>query len=313
VITAGHSYAASRLASRYSFLGYLGDVTGGLTSVRSASALLEQAENNWPAMQERLTNMRDKIVKRNGMIINLSGDEKVLPAVMPAVNTFAGSMKKEETVTKTIVESWSNSKLRPIENEGFAVPSQVNYVVKGGQLYQPGEKVSGMTSVVSRYLSLGYLWDNVRVMGGAYGGFARFGAGSGRMVYMSYRDPNVEKTLDIYDKAPEFLLKDEVSEDSILSGIIGAIGDLDGPMSPDQKGYSSMVEYLSGETQADRQQWRDQVLSCTPQDFKEFGEKLEKVSKDGSVCVVGSEGALEGANKEGAKLKIEPAFSMPKQ
>merc|ERR1719271_2056504 len=97
--------------------------------------------------------------------------------------------------------------LLPMENEGFAVPSQVNYVVKGGQVYNPGEQVSGSASVVSRYLSLHYLWDNVRVMGGAYGGFARFSHTTGRLNYLSYRDPNLQKTLDIYDKAPQSLLE----------------------------------------------------------------------------------------------------------
>jgi hypothetical protein len=311
VISSGQSYAASRLAARYSFMGYLGEVTGGITSLRRAGALLEEAEKDWPAMYKRLTSMRDKIVKQSGMIVNLVGDEKVLAAVKPAVDTFVGGFKKEAPATKTLAEGFSKSMLLPREDEGFSVPSQVNYVVKGGQMYEPGEKVSGSTSVVSRYLSLHYLWDNVRVMGGAYGGFARFSQASGRLVYMSYRDPNLQKTLDIYDKAPESLLSHPVSEEDILQGVIGAIGDLDGPMAPDQKGYASMAQYLSGETQAERQQWRDQVLSCTPEDFSNFGERLKKVSEDGSVCVVGSESALEEANKaraDGSQLKVESAF-----
>ena len=109
------------------------------------------------------------------------------------------------------------------------MPSQVNYVVKGGPILSPGEHVSGSSSVVSRFLSLHYLWDNVRVMGGAYGGFARFSETSGRFVYMSYRDPNLKATLDIYDKAPDALLGTHITNDDILQGVIGAIGDLDSP------------------------------------------------------------------------------------
>jgi len=279
--------------------------------VSAAGGLLEQAEKDWPTMFKRLTTMRDKIVKQNGMVVNLSGDEKVLPAVMPAVDTFVGSMKKDEAVTKTLHDTFSESMFLPMENEGFTVPSQVNYVVKGGPMYKPGDKVSGATSVVTRSLSLQYLWDNVRVMGGAYGGFARFSDTSGRMVFMSYRDPNLQKTLDIYDKAPEALLDHSPSKEDILQDIIGTVADLDKPMAPDSKGYASMVEFLSGESAADRQAYRDGVLNSSAQDYADFGERLKKVSKDGSICVVGSDAAMEEANKErpeGDKLKVGPAF-----
>merc|ERR1719159_1532866 len=100
---------------------------------------------------------------------------------------------------------------------------------------------------------------------------------------MSYRDPNLQKTLNIYDKAPEALLNHEVSQQDVMQGIIGAVSDLDSPMSPDQKGYESMVDYLSGESNADRQQWRDAVLSCSAKDFVDYGERLKKVAADGSA------------------------------
>ena len=119
-----------------------------------------------------------------------------------------------------------------MENEGFTVPSQVNYVVKGGPVLSPGEPVSGSSSVISRFLSLHYLWDNVRVIGGAYGGFARFSETSGRFVYMSYREPNLQGTLDVYDRAPDALLNAQITHDDILQGVIGAIGDLDSPFLP---------------------------------------------------------------------------------
>merc|ERR1712046_39314 len=219
---------------------------------------------------------------------------------------------QDKPATNNLAATWSPDKLSQMENEGFTVPSQVNYVVKGGPLYEPGEHVSGSSSVVSRFLSLHYLWDNVRVMGGAYGGFARFSETSGRFVYMSYRDPNLKKTLDIYDKAPEALLESEISDGDILQGVIGAIGDLDSPLSPDQKGYSSMIQYLSGESATDRQKWRDGILQSSEKDFKDFAERLKRVSEHGSVAVVGSQSALETANAEmeveSKKLKIDKAF-----
>ena len=128
---------------------------------------------------------------------------------------------------------------------------------------------------------------------------------------MSYRDPNLKATLDIYDKAPDALLGTHITNDDILQGVIGAIGDLDSPLSPDQKGYSSMVQYLTGESAEDRQKWRDEVLGTSESNFKDFAKNLAKVSESGSVAVVGSQAALDDANKNlpaDKQLKVDKAF-----
>jgi len=313
VISSGHSFAGTRLASRYSFLGHIGEITGGLTSVRNAGRLLDTAENDWDAIYTRLKRMHAAIIRKNGMVVNLTADKQVLDASLPLVEGFLKALPSSHAeLAKPLKSNWSTSKLNPPVNEGFYVPTQVNYVVKGGPIYQPGEPVSGATSVISRYLSLNYMWDTVRVIGGAYGGFARFSETTGRFVYMSYRDPNLKVTLDAYDKAPAAILDAEITGEDILQGVIGAIGDLDSPLSPDQKGYSSMMQYLAGESAADRQQWRNQVLGTTAHDFTDFAQRLDHVRAAGSVAVVGSKSALEGANKEikeeNAKLSITSAY-----
>jgi len=322
VITSGHTFASTRLAARYSFMGYLGEVTGGLTSVRAAPSLLEQAEKDWPTLSARLVKIRDTIMRKSKVIVNLTGDEKALSAAKAVIdsnflskfpagpagapsNNLAATWKKENYLLASAPQA-----------EGFAVPSQVNYVVKGGPIFKPGDRVSGSASVVSRYMSLHYLWDNVRVMGGAYGGFARFSDTSGRFVYMSYRDPNLKATLDIYDKGHEVLLATDVTEEDILQGVIGSIGDLDGPMSPDQKGFASLGQFLSGEAAADRQKYRDELLGTTAKDFKAFAERLKAVTDSGVAIVFGSQAALEEANAalpEGKKLKIETAVQGRKE
>jgi Zn-dependent M16 (insulinase) family peptidase len=190
IITNGHTYGASRLAARYSLLGYIGEMTGGLSFVRALGGLLEQAENDWPALEKRLLSLRDTIIRKSvakNVIVNLTGEEKILAAAKDPMKAFLGALPSKQTSTRGFVQSFDTSKLLPVRNEGFAVPAQVNYVVKGGPVFQPGEPVKSSYSVVSKYLSTGYLWDNVRVMGGAYGGFARFGETSGRFMFLSYR------------------------------------------------------------------------------------------------------------------------------
>ena len=311
VITSGHTYAATRLAAKYSFMGYFGEITGGLTSVRDAGALLEQAEKDWPLLSARLIKIRDTIMNRNtGVIINFTGDEKALGAAKSAVQGFLNKFPVTgKPIENNLVATWNPKKmLLPVVSEGFAVPTQVNYVVKGGPIYASGEKVSASTSVISRFLSLHYLWDNVRVMGGAYGGFARFSENSGRFVYMSYRDPNLKATLDIYDKGHEALATSEITDEVLLQSIIGAVGELDSPMTAEQKGFASLSQYLSGETASERQKYRDEVLDTRGPDFKDFANRLAAVKKTGVSVVFGSQAALDDAKKDIVGMTVEQAL-----
>ena len=223
------------------------------------SLLLKQAEEDWPTVHQRLVRLRDLIFSKSissdganqeGVVINLTGGTGLLSQTSSHVSTFLSKLPtKQSSASSSLVKSLQQeNKLLARKNEGFAVPSQVNYVVKGGSLFSPGEAVKASYGVVSKYLSTGYLWDNVRVMGGAYGGFARFGEASGRFMFMSYRDPNLADTLRIYDAAAEALQKADVTEEDVLQAVIGSIGDLDSPLSPDQKGYVSMMQYISGTT-----------------------------------------------------------------
>lgn len=164
-----------------------------------------------------------------------------------------------------------------------------------------------------RYLNTGYLWDTVRVMGGAYGCSGSFGAASGRYIFSSYRDPNVLSTLQAYDKGSDSIFADceTLTDSDVLEAIIGSIGDLDSPQSPDQKGYTGLIQFLSGSTPADRQQWRDEVLATRVDDFKAFGDRLSTLKEKSSIIVFGGRPALDAANSlldEGQKLVLEHAL-----
>ena len=158
--------------------------------------------------------------------------------------------------------------------------------------------MGGSASVVSKYLRTGYLWDTVRVMGGAYGGFCRLSAQSGVFSYLSYRDPNLKGTLDNYDAAAEHLRALALSPGELSQAIIGAVGELDRPMQPDQKGFASLQQWLAGESAADRQARRDELLATTSADFNAFGERLARLNGEGTVTVIGSKAALDKANED---------------
>jgi Zn-dependent M16 (insulinase) family peptidase len=330
VISSGHSYAATRLGAQSSPLGLYREKTSGLSYARGLDRLLEQAQTDWEGFSLRLKGIRALILKSylKSVVVNLTGDEEVIAAATPLAGVFLDKVAVEaipagptDTTTATttaagtpFLTGWTGDRLLPKGNEGFIIPSQVNYVVKGGSLFAPGETVRGSFAVAARFLNTGHIWDTVRVMGGAYGGSGSFGAVSGRYLFSSYRDPNVLSTISAYDAAAGALLtaSEQVQAEDVLEAVIGAIGDLDSPLSPDQKGYTSMGEFLHGGSAADRQMWRDEVLATSAADFKDFGQRLSTMKESGSVVVFGGRSALETANSnlgEADKLKLEKAFA----
>lgn len=315
VLSAGHSYAATRLAGSSSFLGYVNEITGGLSSVRAAGPLLNKAVENWPAIKNRLEKIRERMIKKgkSSVIINLTGDEEIIKATLPNVKSFVSSLpSNNEDQCNHIITKWNRNNLLPKQNEAFVMPSQVNYVVMGGSILQPGDEVQASYTVSSRYLNTGYLWDQVRVIGGAYGGFARFSEATGRFVYISYRDPNCLNTLNTYDATPDALTEADISSEDVLQAVIGAIGDLDAPMGPDQKGFESFVQFLNGETKEDRQRWRTGILNTKSSDFKDFAKLLSKLRESGTIVVFGASQAIETANSklpDNKKMVIEQALT----
>jgi Zn-dependent M16 (insulinase) family peptidase len=193
---------------------------------------------------------------------------------------------------------WRNGAIDPALNEGLSIPAQVNYVAKGANLYSLGYQLHGSVSVISNLLRTGYLWDRIRVQGGAYGAFCRFSTQSGVFSYLSYRDPNLLATLDAYDAAANFLRTVDLSQDELTKSIIGAIGVLDAYQLPDAKGETSMTRYLLGETDEERQKYRDEVLGTTLADFRAFADVLREAARAARVVVMGSADALAAANQE---------------
>lgn len=322
-IFSGHSAANTRMKARYRVGGYIDEMMGGISQLETLRKLLKQAEEDWPTLLARLERIRNTILNqetcRSGMFFDITADATVQSKIQDSVHKFLDELpgdangKKLQNFYKE-VHPWVEpikklmAELAPIEDEGFIVPTQVSYVGKAGLIYEEGEQASGSAQVVARFLRTGYLWDRVRVMGGAYGGFCTFSPYSGFFSFLSYRDPNLAKTLDVYDEAAEACIAAaeqlENDPDALAQAIIGAIGDEDGSMSPDQKGYTALTHWLVNESAEYRQKFRDQILDTKPHHFREFGERLKKL-RHPSVAVVSSKAAFDEAKKAGKEMKTK--------
>ena len=321
----GHSYANNRIKARYSVGGYLDEKMGGISYLDTIKSVLKDAEEDWGSVLARLENIRAAILVkatcRSGMMLDITGDKAVMDTIKPSVDAFLASLPGDadgdklpdfyNTVHPWVVEAKAEMEsMAPLKDEGFVVPTQVSYVGKGGILFEDGEKVSGSTAVVSRFLRTGYLWDHVRVMGGAYGGFCTFNpmGGDGVFTFLSYRDPNLAKTIDVYDATADALLEAaeelEKNPNALATAIIGAVGDLDGALSPDQKGSKAFNRWLVRQTPEERQAFRDEILNTKASDFKDFAMRLKNIKKP-SVAVVSSKAAFEAAAKAGKVMELK--------
>jgi len=319
---AGHSMINTRMKARFRVGALLDELMGGITHLDIVKSLLKQAENDWPSLLARLQKMRDTILSsstfRNGCILDVTGDKKVLESIQPDIDTFLADLPGDADGDElpdpyTTIHPWvEEAKLKmsedcPLVDEGFIVPTQVSYVGKAGLLYDEGEHVSGSAAVVSRFLRTGYLWDTIRVVGGAYGGFCTFSPFSGFFSFLSYRDPNLDKTLDAYDAAADALyaaaVATEQDPEALETAIIGTIGDLDGAMSPDQKGYTAFQRWIINESPEYRQKYRDEILNTKPSDFRDFADRLKKMK--GSVAVVSSKAKFEEAAAAGKEMMLK--------
>ena len=146
-------------------------------------------------------------------------------------------------------------------------------------------------------MGLTWLWEKVRVQGGAYGGFSTFNNRTGVFGFLSYRDPNLVETLQVYDETAVFLRNLDLSQEELEKTIIGSIGDIDGYQLPDAKGYTSFMRYLIGSTSESRQQYREELMATTVADFKAFADVLETVKDHGLVVAMGSQTAVNAANE----------------
>ncbi|KAI0566170.1 presequence protease [Gracilaria domingensis] len=301
--SSGHTVAAGRLGAMFRPALWVDEQLGGIDFLKAIRKLIARVDEDWDSVSAELRQLQKVMMTRENMVLNVTTSASDFSGVRSLLPSFFDRLSEKPIDMGT---SWLSSYvLLPRENEGLIVPSSVNYVGKAANLYDLGFKPSGGHSVASRHLGTSYLWDTVRVQGGAYGGFCRMDVKTGMFMYLSYRDPNVGATLNSYDGAPGFMSKLSLSEEELTRSVIGMIGAMDSYQLPDAKGFASMLRQINGNTDEIRQRRRDEVLAVSLKDFRELGEALQAVREQGTVVVVGGEDALKKAIEDGVNLSLD--------
>ncbi len=292
VLPSGHIYINTRLRAGLSLLGSISELTSGASYLAFIRHLAAQGDAAWPLIYEKLSAIQTFLINRGNMRIHVTANPELLGQIQRHLGDTVSTMPAG-THSAT---DW-HSIILPI-NEALQVPAQVNYVGVGGSLSTIGYTCTGADIVVNRHLSRSFLHEQIREQGGAYGAFSVLELRTGNFTMLSYRDPNLLKTLDVYRRAGEWLQQLTLDDDALLQAIIGAAGDLDGHQLPDARGFGAMSRYLSGDDDDYRQQIRNEALAVTNADFANLGRAIHALSEQWRVVVLGGESAIKQAQSE---------------
>ncbi len=291
LVPSGHMVVAARLKAALSGAGWLAEQTGGISYLAYLRSLVEQVELDWPGVLADLESIRKAVFTRDALMFNVTALPEQREALLVLMHDLAQALPAATTPNAY----WPDEEFAAAE--ALILPAQVNYIGKGINLFDAGYQWHGSAAVILKYLRTGFLWEKVRVQGGAYGCVCGLDRMNGGFFMVSYRDPNVLPTLAVYDAAAEYLQKHTITKEELNAAIVGAIGELDAYLLPDAKGSAAFVRKLANDTEERRARLREEILGTTPKHFKDFGHALNAFTTKGSICALGGT-ALERIARE---------------
>ena len=284
--SSGHLVAAMRSMSSFSRYALYQDELKGVAFYRSICRIEKELFESPESVSDKLAAIARKLFARNRMLISFTGNNEAYGNAKPSLEKIIAGFNKTSAVGNQAEVHFNTAK------EAFIDASQIQYVAKTGDFICEGYEYTGALRLLRIILSYDYLWINVRVKGGAYGCMNTF-LRSGESYFVSYRDPNLSDTLDVYDRIPEYIKSFSPDERDMTKYIIGTFSALDTPMNPEAKGSRSMSAYLDGITYEQIQKERNEILNAQPEDIRRLADLVEAVLKKDSICVIGNENMIK--------------------
>lgn len=284
--SSGHLVAAMRSMSSFSRYALYQDELKGIAFYRSICRIEKELSESPKSVSDKLAAIAKKLFARNRMLISFTGNNEAYANAKPSLEKVIAGFNKMSAVGNQAEVHFNTAK------EAFIDASQIQYVAKTGDFICEGYEYTGALRLLRIILSYDYLWINVRVKGGAYGCMNTF-LRSGESYFVSYRDPNLSDTLDVYDRIPEYIKSFSPDERDMTKYIIGTFSALDTPMNPEAKGSRSLSAYLEGITYEQIQKERNEILNAQPEDIRRLADLVEAVLKKDSICVIGNENMIK--------------------
>ena len=286
----GHVLAASRVQSYFSPFGKYAELLNGISFYHFIAELDKNFDSKYEELIVALKDVSQKIFNKNGLLISITSPQKEFSTIK---NNLAILTEKLDS---SIYEKQDYKFQLKAKNEGLMTSGKVQFVAKGGNYKKLGFNYTGVMLLLRAVARYDYLWNRVRVQGGAYGCMAAF-LKNGNMYFTSYRDPNLKETLNIYDEMPAYLEKFKADEREMTKYIIGTISELDTPLTPSMKGQIATANFISGVKFEDTQRERNEVLEAKVTDISGLSKLISAVMDEKYICVLGNEDKLKN-NKD---------------
>ena len=294
--SAGHQTAVLRGASYGSPMARFQDEMAGIGYYMFVRDLEKNFEEKKEEIIAGLKSAMEQIIRPDSFMVSYTGERESVENVQALCAALKAKLPHYDSQVLSVPITCEK------KNEGFKTSGQVQYVAKTGNFVKKGYEYTGALEILKVALSYDYLWINLRVKGGAYGcmsGFKR----SGESYFVSYRDPHLRRTLDVYAGVPEYVRTFEADEREMTKYIIGTISGKDTPRTPQMQGSLAKMAYFRGLTVEMMQKERDQILNATVKDIHALAPLIEAVLSDDQICVVGSESAIDKANDVFMEIK----------
>ena len=295
--SSGHTTAALRALSYSSLLAKFKDDTSGIGFYQKVKMVEEDFEQHKEELIANLKELAKHIFRKENLVVSYTSSEEGLAGIIPEVKKIKNLLHEEVLQKSPPTEIHCRKK-----NEGFKTSSKVQYVARVGNFIDQGAEYQGALQVLKVILSYDYLWLNIRVKGGAYGCMSNFNR-AGEGFFISYRDPNLEKTMEVYEGVVDYLRNFTVSERDMTKYIIGTLSNMDRPMTPAAKGERSMSLYMHKITEEMIRKERKEVLSATQEDIRNLAEVISAMLSAKQLCVVGSEEKIDEAKEMFGEVK----------
>lgn len=289
MMNAGHTVAAMRALSYFSKNAAVNEVMNGITQYRFLEALEQNFEAQYETTVDALEKLCRIVFRKENLLADITAEEQGIAAWEALLPTIVGGLYTSE------VETGCFEPIVQKKNEGFMTSGQVQYVCRAGNYKKQGLEYTGAFRVLRVIMGYEYLWNQIRVKGGAYGCMCAFGK-TGDSYFVSYRDPNLERTIDVYEKAAEAIAQFQADERTMTQYVIGAVGEMDDtPMTASALGTYSLIGFLTGRSEGDMQKERDQVLTCEQEDIRALAAHIRAFMSEQALCVVGNAEKIQTA------------------
>nr|WP_297707326.1 insulinase family protein [uncultured Butyrivibrio sp.] len=286
--SSGHQTAALRAMSYVSSAAYVSDAVSGIGYFRHLEALNKEINTKEGAenIVEVLKKLSKAIFRADNLIVDITGTDKEYVGVPENSKRLADSLYTDEI-------NLGKLDIKPVKkNEAFKTAGQVQYVCRAGNFASKGLKYNGALRVLKVMMGYDYLWKNIRVLGGAYGCMSSY-AKNGDSAFVTYRDPNLGNSIEVFEKASEYLRNFDEEDRTILQYIIGAISDLDTPKTPSGKGAYGLTAYLCNAKMENIQRNRDELLGTTKETIRGLADYVDAFMQDECLCVIGTNDKIE--------------------